>query len=76
MARGEGRADSDIDFIYQFDDTANPMIDEWALQDDLTSIFGREIDLVERQCLFKPGILPAHGVILRLISCPARIWAV
>ena len=30
MARGEGHADSDIDFIYQFDDTANPMIDEWA----------------------------------------------
>ncbi|MFK3576976.1 nucleotidyltransferase domain-containing protein [Bifidobacterium thermacidophilum] len=26
MARGEGHTDSDIDFIYQFDDTANPMI--------------------------------------------------
>lgn len=49
MARGEGRADSDIDFIYQFDDTANPMIDEWVLRDDLTSTFGREIDLVKKQ---------------------------
>lgn len=49
MARGEGRADSDIDFIYQFDGTANPMIDEWALRDDLTSTFGREIDLVKKQ---------------------------
>lgn len=48
MARGEGRADSDIDFIYQFDGTANPMIDEWALRDDLTSTFGREIDLVKK----------------------------
>lgn len=35
----EGHADSDIDFIYQFDDTANPMIDEWALRDDLASTF-------------------------------------
>lgn len=49
MARGEGHADSDIDFIYQFDGTANPMIDEWALRDDLTSTFGREIDLVKKQ---------------------------
>lgn len=49
MARGEGHADSDIDFIYQFDDTANPMIDEWALRDDLASTFGREIDLVKKR---------------------------
>lgn len=49
MARGEGHADSDIDFIYQFDDTANPMIDEWALRDDLASTFGRQIDLVKKQ---------------------------
>jgi len=49
MARGEGRADSDIDFIYQFDGTANPMIDEWALRDDLASTFGREIDLVKKR---------------------------
>ena len=49
MARGEGRADSDIDFIYQFDDTANPMIDEWALRDELASTFGREIDLVKKR---------------------------
>lgn len=48
MTRGEGHADSDIDFIYQFDDTANPMIDEWALRDDLASTFGREIDLVKK----------------------------
>lgn len=51
MARGEGHADSDIDFIYQFDDTANPMIDEWALRDDLASTFGREIDLVKNDTL-------------------------
>lgn len=51
MARGEGHADSDIGFIYQFDDTANPMIDEWALRDDLASTFGREIDLVKNDTL-------------------------
>ena len=49
MARGEGRADSDIDFIYQFDDAADPMIDEWALRDDLASTFGRDIDLVNKR---------------------------
>lgn len=49
MARGEGRADSDIDFIYQFDDTADSMIDEWDLCDDLASTFGRQIDLVKKQ---------------------------
>ena len=49
MARGEGRADSDIDFIYQFDDTAGSMIDEWDLRDDLASTFGRQIDLVKKQ---------------------------
>ena len=49
MARGEGREDSDIDFIYQFDDTADSMIDEWDLRDDLASTFGRQIDLVKKQ---------------------------
>ena len=49
MARGEGRADLDIDFIYQFDDTADSMIDEWDLRDDLASTFGRQIDLVKKQ---------------------------
>lgn len=49
MARGEGRADSDIDFIYQFDDTADSMIDEWDLRDDLASTFGCQIDLVKKQ---------------------------
>ena len=49
MARGEGRADSDIDLIYQFDDTADSMIDEWDLRDDLASTFGRQIDLVKKQ---------------------------
>lgn len=49
MARGEGRADSDVDFIYQFDDTADSMIDEWDLRDDLASTFGRQIDLVKKQ---------------------------
>ena len=49
MARGEGRADSDIDFIYHLDDTANPMIDSWALHDDLKKAFGRDIDLVRKE---------------------------
>ena len=27
---GRGMCGFDIDFIYQFDDTANPMMTEWA----------------------------------------------
>lgn len=49
MARGEGRADSDIDFIYHLDDDANPLIDTWALQDDLKEAFGRDVDLVKKE---------------------------
>ncbi|WP_162178962.1 nucleotidyltransferase family protein [Bifidobacterium stellenboschense] len=48
MARGEGKADSDIDFIYQFAPDANPQIDLIALRDELEHAFGRSVDLVRK----------------------------
>lgn len=54
MARGEGRADSDIDFIYHLDDDSNPLIDTWALRDDLQEAFGRDIDLVKKEYITVP----------------------
>ena len=50
MARRGGHADSDIDFIYQFDDTANPMIDEWLCVMILHRLWS-EIDLVKNDTL-------------------------
>ena len=54
MARGEGCADSDIDFIYHLDDDSNPLIDTWALRDDLQEAFGRDIDLVKKEYITVP----------------------
>ncbi|MCH9276843.1 nucleotidyltransferase domain-containing protein [Bifidobacterium amazonense] len=54
MARGEGHADSDIDFIYHFSPEANPTIDVIALRDDLKSTFGRNVDLVHKEYLTQP----------------------
>ncbi|MBT1160440.1 MULTISPECIES: nucleotidyltransferase domain-containing protein [Bifidobacterium] len=54
MARGEGRADSDIDFIYHFSPDANPLIDVIALRDELRRAFGRDIDLVRKDYLTQP----------------------
>lgn len=54
MARGEGRADSDIDFIYQLSERANPVLDLQALRGDLERAFGREVDLIRKDYLTKP----------------------
>lgn len=54
MARGEGRADSDIDFIYHFSPEANPVVDVVALRSDLHDAFGRDVDLVRKDYLLEP----------------------
>ncbi|NMM94372.1 nucleotidyltransferase domain-containing protein [Bifidobacterium oedipodis] len=54
MARGEGTAHSDVDFIYHFSPEANPLIDSWALRDDLEQAFGRNIDLVRKDYFTTP----------------------
>lgn len=54
MARGEGRADSDVDFIYHFSPEANPVVDLVALRNDLHDAFGRDVDLVRKDYLLEP----------------------
>ena len=54
MARGEGTADSDIDFVYRLSPRANPPIDTWALRDDLERAFGRRVDLVRKEYFLTP----------------------
>lgn len=54
MARGEGKADSDIDFIYQFAPDANPQIDLIVLRDELEHAFGRSVDLVRKTYVTNP----------------------
>lgn len=54
LAKGKGRPDSDIDFIYHFSGKANPLIDLIALRDDLRHAFGRDVDLVRKEYLLEP----------------------
>lgn len=54
MARGEGRADSDIDFIYRLSPDADPLTAPIALRDDLRGAFGRNVDLVRKDYLIRP----------------------
>lgn len=45
-ARGDARADSDIDFLVEFED-GRSLLDLAALIDDLRTLTGREVDVAE-----------------------------
>ena len=55
MARGEGPADSDIDFIYHMSPLGNPLANIWAFHDELERAFGRHIDLVKKEYFTTPA---------------------
>lgn len=46
VARGEGRADSDVDFLVEFED-GRSLLDLVALIDDLRTLIGRGVDVAE-----------------------------
>ena len=51
-ARGELHAGSDVDVLVSFDPAADPdLIDVLHLQDELGALFGRRVDLVEREAI-------------------------
>jgi predicted nucleotidyltransferase len=53
--RGEMRPDSDLDVLISFDQDAPwSLWDLIAMQDELTALFGRQVDLVEREALRNP----------------------
>lgn len=54
-ARGELRPDSDIDLLVRFDKSARVSLLDFAhIQRELTNLFGREVDLVERDAVVNP----------------------
>lgn len=55
VARGEARADSDVDVLVTFDpDAPWSLMDIVRMQDELREIFGRKVDLVEEPAIRNP----------------------
>jgi predicted nucleotidyltransferase len=55
VARGELRPDSDLDLLVRFDESARVSLLDFAhIQGELTDLFGREVDLVERDAVVNP----------------------
>jgi len=60
--------DSDIDVLISFTDDAHWSLFDWVeMMDELKTIFGRKVDLVEKKALRNPfrrhGILPSREII-------------
>ena len=54
VLRDDFRPDSDVDVLVVFDeDTHWSLFDLCRMEDELKEIFGREVDLVERECVEK-----------------------
>jgi predicted nucleotidyltransferase len=55
VARGSGRADSDIDLLVTFHPEAPwSTLDIVDLREELASLFGRRVDLVEERAIHNP----------------------
>lgn len=53
--RDDFRTDSDVDLLVEFEDAHRPGIDEYiAMQEDFRALFGREVDLVNKNRLENP----------------------
>jgi uncharacterized protein len=53
FARGEPKADSDIDVMYELEPGARLAWNVEQLADELSALFGRPVDLVSRRALHK-----------------------
>ena len=55
VLRDDFRPDSDVDLLVSFDPTADwSVFDLVSMQEELSAILGREVDLVEREALRNP----------------------
>jgi predicted nucleotidyltransferase len=66
--RGEMTAESDIDVLVTLDDNAHLSLADWVdMQEELSLLFGRDVDLVSKTALRNPfrrhEILRTHKVI-------------
>jgi predicted nucleotidyltransferase len=58
VARGEARPDSDVDFVMEFPDGTS-IFDLAGLWDELQTLLGREVDLVDEHPKLKPFLRAA-----------------
>ena len=55
IVRTDFRADSDVDVLVSFEPDAGwALLDLVTIQDDLTALFGRPVDLIEEAALRNP----------------------
>jgi predicted nucleotidyltransferase len=55
-ARGEARADSDVDILVDFEPSAKITIYDYvAIKNEIEGLFGRPVDVIDRRGL-KPGL--------------------
>jgi uncharacterized protein len=55
VIRHDARPDSDIDVLVSFDEDASwSFFDLIVMKDELTTLFGREVDLVEKEAVRNP----------------------
>ena len=52
-AKGTARPDSDVDLLVTFEQGKTPGLAFVALAEDLEALFGREVDLLTRECVEK-----------------------
>ena len=57
-ARGDMRPDSDVDILVEFEPGAHPGLGFFQLEEELTELFGRRVDL-GRKSLLKPLVRPS-----------------
>jgi predicted nucleotidyltransferase len=57
-ARGDMRSDSDVDIFIEFEAGAHPGLRFFDLEEELTKLFGRRVDL-GRKSLLKPLVRPS-----------------
>lgn len=51
VARGEGKADSDVDLLVEFEAGVVHGLDYFALEEELARLFGRPVDLATKKWL-------------------------
>jgi hypothetical protein len=57
VLRDDFRPDSDVDVLVTFERGARPSLDDWLdMEDELTAMFGRRVDLVEKARVENPFI--------------------